>query len=100
MAIPIKVRGNFTTDPISPAEPWHIYRGHLENISQNLLTGAENAFLPNQLRFIVRDLVARNLTPVPESARNLRNAVHQMVHYQNNKCGEGSSGEHAALEPR
>jgi hypothetical protein len=74
MAILIKVQGKRTTDHISPAGPWYDCRGHLENILQNLLTDAENAFLPDLARGIAKDLTTGKLAPVPEAARNLQRA--------------------------
>lgn len=100
MAILIKVKGKCTTDHISPAGPWYGYRGHLGNISRNLLTGAENAFLPDQPRGIVKDLVTGKLAPVPEAARNLQKTLIKWCIIGHNNYGEGSSREHAALEPR
>lgn len=97
--------GKCTTDHISPAGPWYNYRGHLENISNNLLTGAENAFLlndPETSRGHAIDLTspARPAKPVPEVAKIYKTAGIRWCIIGENNYGEGSSREHAALEPR
>ncbi|OQE29628.1 hypothetical protein PENSTE_c002G00719 [Penicillium steckii] len=102
MEILIKVSGKCTTDHISPAGPWYKYRGHLENISNNMLTTASNASLPNdpQLLGHTRNPLTGKVNVVPEVARDLqKNGVRWCIIGDNN-YGEGSSREHAALEPR
>jgi len=84
----IKTRGKTTTDQISPAGPWLRYRGHLERFSDNLLTGAVDAF-----RGAPRGDVA-------ETARALRARGQRWVVVGDANYGEGSSREHAALSPR
>ncbi|EOD51607.1 putative aconitate hydratase protein [Neofusicoccum parvum UCRNP2] len=99
LAILIKVKGKCTTDHISPAGPWYNYRGHLENISNNLLTGAENAFLPGD-RGHALDLTTGTAAAVPAVARRYKTAGIRWCVVGENNYGEGSSREHAALEPR
>lgn len=102
MEILIKVSGKCTTDHISPAGPWYKYRGHLENISNNMLTTASNASLPNdpQLLGHTRNPLTGKVNVVPEVARDLqKNGVRWCIIGDIN-YGEGSSREHAALEPR
>ncbi|KAJ4985541.1 aconitate hydratase [Stagonosporopsis vannaccii] len=103
MAILIKVAGKCTTDHISPAGPWYKYRGHLENISNNLLLAATNAFLPadssQQLGHTIHPLSARTGV-VHDVARSLRSTKTKWCIIGDWNYGEGSSREHAALEPR
>ena len=101
LSILIKVKGKCTTDHISPAGPWYNYRGHLENISNNLLTGAENAFLPSaDARGQAIDPFSNTAKPVPEVARAYQSAGIRWCIIGQDNYGEGSSREHAALEPR
>lgn len=104
MEVLIKVAGKCTTDHISPAGPWYKYRGHLENISNNMLLGAANGFLPNatSLDMIGHavDLTDGETKPVPQAARNMRDQGVKWCIIGDNNYGEGSSREHAALEPR
>ncbi|KAF4308565.1 hypothetical protein GTA08_BOTSDO03605 [Botryosphaeria dothidea] len=105
LTILLKVKGKCTTDHISPAGPWYNYRGHLENISNNLLTGAENTFLlndPETSRGHAIDLTspARPAKPVPEVAKIYKTAGIRWCIIGENNYGEGSSREHAVLEPR
>lgn len=94
----IKAKGKCTTDHISAAGPWLKYRGHLENISGNLLIGAVNAF--NGEKNKVKNLVCGSSMKVPESAKIYKqNSVPTFVIGDEN-YGEGSSREHAAMEPR
>lgn len=101
MKVLIKVKGKCTTDHISPAGPWYKYRGHLENISNNLLTAAENAFLPASSN---RGLAVNSLTGTTESVPTVAKAYKQAgirwCIIGDSNYGEGSSREHAALEPR
>ncbi|KAF5519228.1 Aconitate hydratase [Colletotrichum aenigma] len=105
LTVLIKVRGKCTTDHISPAGPWYNYRGHLENISNNLLLGATNDFLPDastlQMIGKAKDLVdGDKIKPVPRAARSLKKAGIRWCIIGDNNYSEGSSREHAALEPR
>ncbi|KAH8704852.1 aconitate hydratase [Talaromyces proteolyticus] len=99
----IKVQGKCTTDHISPAGPWYKYRGHLENISNNMLTAATNAFLPSdspQMLGHTRHPLTSQIQAVPEVARDLKQRQVQWCIVGDYNYGEGSSREHAALEPR
>jgi aconitate hydratase len=104
MPILIKVEGKCTTDHISPAGPWYNYRGHLENISNNMLLAATNAFLPKNGANLGHTLNPLDLTAapalIPKVARNLRDAGIPWCIIGDWNYGEGSSREHAALEPR
>ncbi|KAL3292489.1 aconitate hydratase 1 [Colletotrichum asianum] len=105
LTVLINVRGKCTTDHISPAGPWYNYRGHLENISNNLLLGATNDFLPDastlQMIGKAKDPVdGDKIKPVPRAARSLKKAGIRWCIIGDNNYGEGSSREHAALEPR
>jgi aconitate hydratase len=102
MEVLIKVSGKCTTDHISPAGPWYKYRGHLENISNNMLTTATNAFLPDdpQLLGHTRNPLTEDIDVVPEVARHMQKQGVRWCIIGDNNYGEGSSREHAALEPR
>ena len=94
----IKVSGKCTTDHISMAGPWLKYRGHLDNISNNMLIGAVNAF--NEEVNNVKNHSKGEYGVVPAVARDYKkNALHSIVVGDEN-YGEGSSREHAAMEPR
>ena len=98
MRVLIKAKGKCTTDHISMAGPWLTYRGHLENISQNCLIGAINAY--NDKTNKVLNHLTGEYMAVPDSATTYRdNGVGQIVVGEEN-YGEGSSREHAAMEPR
>jgi aconitate hydratase len=94
----IKVKGKCTTDHISMAGPWLKYRGHLQNISQNLLIGATNAF--NGHTNSVKNVIDHKYVPVPEAAKSYRDAGFRSIVVGDENYGEGSSREHAAMEPR
>ncbi len=98
MRLLIKAKGKCTTDHISMAGPWLRYRGHLENISNNLLIGAVNAF--NDETNAVRNLISGEYMEVPASARVYRSAGIAGIVVGDENYGEGSSREHAAMEPR
>lgn len=104
MTILIKVAGKCTTDHISPAGPWYKYRGHLENISNNMLLGAMNAFLPDAMSLQMigkaRDGHDGELKAVPQLAKDFKQAGIKWCIIGDDNYGEGSSREHAALEPR
>ncbi|MDO5523727.1 MAG: aconitate hydratase [Bacteroidia bacterium] len=94
----IKVKGKCTTDHISMAGPWLRFRGHLDNISDNMLIGAVNAF--NDKTNSVLDPDKMEYTEVPALARRFKaHGVGSIVVAEEN-YGEGSSREHAAMEPR
>ncbi len=94
----IQVKGKCTTDHISMAGPWLKYRGHLDHISNNLLIGATNRF--NEKINVVKNPVLGVYSPVPESARACKAAGIGTVIIGDENYGEGSSREHAAMEPR
>merc|ERR1712079_841443 len=94
----IKVKGKCTTDHISAAGPWLKFRGHLENISNNMLIGAVNS--ENDAVNKVRNHVTGGEGAVPEIAKQYRDSGLKWVVVGDENYGEGSSREHAALEPR
>ena len=94
----IKAFGKCTTDHISMAGPWLRYRGHLDNISNNTLIGAVNAF--NQETNSVKNQLTGEYGPVPDTARAYKAAVVPSVIVGDENYGEGSSREHAAMQPR
>ena len=94
----IKVKGKCTTDHISMAGPWLRYRGHLDNISNNMLIGATNVF--NEKINLVRNPVNGDFDTVPATARSLKAAGIGTIVIGDENYGEGSSREHAAMEPR
>ena len=94
----IKVKGKCTTDHISMAGPWLRYRGHLDNISDNLLMGAENSF--NGKTNAVYNKLTGEYDKVSALARQYKNEGLQSVIVGEENYGEGSSREHAAMEPR
>ena len=94
----IKAKGKCTTDHISMAGPWLKYRGHLDNISNNLLIGAENAF--NGKANCVKNSLALNYGEVPAVQRAYKAAGIPTIVVGDHNYGEGSSREHAAMEPR
>ncbi|HDO27164.1 MAG TPA: aconitate hydratase [Bacteroidetes bacterium] len=98
MKLLIKAKGKCTTDHISMAGPWLRFRGHLENISQNLLIGAVNYF--NGETNKVKDQVDGRYKAVPEAAKSYRDKGMGSVIVGDENYGEGSSREHAAMEPR
>jgi aconitate hydratase len=94
----IKVKGKCTTDHISMAGPWLRFRGHLDNISDNMLIGAVNAF--NDETNSVLDPGTMEYSPVPALARKFKSEGVGSVVVAEENYGEGSSREHAAMEPR
>jgi len=94
----IKAKGKCTTDHISMAGPWLKFRGHLENISENMYIGAVNA--ANDETNNVQNQITGKWGPVPATARAYRDAGIKWVIIGDSNLGEGSSREHAALEPR
>jgi aconitate hydratase len=94
----IKARGKCTTDHISMAGPWLTYRGHLDNISNNLLIGATNDF--NGKTNSVKNQETGEYDTVPNTARAYKKAGLSSVIVGDENYGEGSSREHAAMEPR
>ena len=94
----IKAFGKCTTDHISMAGPWLRFRGHLDNISNNTLIGAVNAF--NQETNLVKNQLTGEYGPVPDTARAYKAAGVPSVIVGDENYGEGSSREHAAMQPR
>ncbi|XOD68025.1 MAG: aconitate hydratase [Flavobacteriales bacterium Tduv] len=94
----IKAKGKCTTDHISIAGSWLKYRGHLDNISNNLLIGAVNAFNGNTNE--IKNLLTGVYGGVPDTARAYKAAGIPTVVVGDHNYGEGSSREHAAMEPR
>ena len=94
----IKAFGKCTTDHISMAGPWLRFRGHLDNISDNMLIGAVNAF--NHETNSVKNQLTGEYGPVPATARAYKAAGIKSVVVGDHNYGEGSSREHAAMEPR
>jgi aconitate hydratase len=99
MQVLMKAVGKCTTDHISPAGPWLRYRGHLTNISGNLFIGVNNAFAldPPGSGVDVRD---GSVVPLPDLAKAYKQAGIFWVAIGDENYGEGSSREHAAMEPR
>ena len=94
----IKAQGKCTTDHISMAGPWLRFRGHLDNISNNCLIGAVNAF--NQKTNFVKNQLTGENGGVPDVQRQYKAAGIETVVVGDHNYGEGSSREHAAMEPR
>jgi aconitate hydratase len=94
----IKAKGKCTTDHISMAGPWLRYRGHLDNISNNTLIGATNAF--NGEADKVKSQLTGEYGPVPATQRGYKAAGVPSIIVGDQNYGEGSSREHAAMQPR
>ncbi len=94
----IKAKGKCTTDHISMAGPWLKYRGHLDNISNNLLIGAVNYF--NDKTDAVKNQLSGEYGAVPATQRAYKAAGIGSIVVGDENYGEGSSREHAAMEPR
>jgi aconitate hydratase len=94
----IKAKGKCTTDHISMAGPWLKFRGHLDNISNNMLIGAVNFF--NDKTDSVKNELTGQYGPVPATQRAYKAANIGTVVVGDENYGEGSSREHAAMEPR
>lgn len=98
LPILIKTKGKTTTDHISMAGPWLKYRGHLDNISNNMLIGAINA--DNGEANKIKNFTTGEYDAVPATARDYKKKGIPWVVIGDWNYGEGSSREHAALEPR
>ena len=94
----LKAYGKCTTDHISMAGPWLRFRGHLDNISNNCFIGAVNAF--NQKTNFVKNQLTGEYGGVPEVQRAYKAAGVSTIVVGDHNYGEGSSREHAAMEPR
>jgi aconitate hydratase len=98
LVILAKVTGKCTTDHISPAGAWLMYRGHLDKISNNLLLGAVNSF--NGQIGAGRNVFTNLTAPFPDIARTYKNQGIRWLIIGDTNYGEGSSREHAAMSPR
>ena len=98
LVVLLKASGKCTTDHISMAGPWLSYRGHLENISDNLFLGATNAFSGETGQG--KDQLDNQTKPYPEIAKHYHQTATPWVAVGDENYGEGSSREHAAMEPR
>ncbi|MCB0430771.1 MAG: aconitate hydratase, partial [Flavobacteriales bacterium] len=98
MRVLIKAKGKCTTDHISMAGPWLRYRGHLDNISNNTLTGAVNAF--NDETNKVKNVITGEYGEVPAVQRDYKAKGIPTIVVGDSNYGEGSSREHAAMQPR
>jgi aconitate hydratase len=94
----IKAKGKCTTDHISMAGPWLRFRGHLDNIANNTLIGAVNAF--NDKTNFVKNQLDGVYTGVPDAQRAYKAAGIKTMVVGDHNYGEGSSREHAAMQPR
>ncbi len=94
----IKAQGKCTTDHISMAGPWLRYRGHLDNIANNTLIGAVNAF--NEKTNFVKNQVTGEYAGVPDTQRTYKKEGLYSIVVGDHNYGEGSSREHAAMQPR
>jgi aconitate hydratase len=94
----LKAKGKCTTDHISMAGPWLRYRGHLDNISKNLLIGAVNFY--NEKTNLVKNQLTGEYGPVPDTALYYKEYGIGSIVVGDENYGEGSSREHAAMEPR
>jgi aconitate hydratase len=94
----IKAKGKCTTDHISMAGPWLKYRGHLDNISGNMLIGAVNYF--NNSTNMVKNFITGEYDAIPKTARMYKSVHIGSIVVGDENYGEGSSREHAAMEPR
>jgi aconitate hydratase len=94
-----KVSGKCTTDQISPAGPWLIYRGHLDKISDNLLLGAVNAYHDGEVGR-GKNTLNDKIESFPHISREYKKRGLKWIIVADNNYGEGSSREHAAMTPR
>ena len=95
----VKTEGKTTTDSISPAGPWLRFRGHLNNLSDNMFLGANNAYT-DDTGTGKNQLSGEEIMPIPEIARAYKAENIRWVAIGDENYGEGSSREHAALSPR
>jgi aconitate hydratase len=98
LPILIKTKGKCTTDHISPAGAWLAYRGHLENLSDNMMLGAVNAF--NDEVGKGKNVLTNKIEPCPQIARQYNEKGIRWIIIGGSNYGEGSSREHAAMTPR
>ena len=95
----VKINGKCTTDHISPAGPWLMYRGHLDKISDNLLLGAVNSFHQDQVGK-GKNTLNQEIELLAHIAREYKARGIRWIIIGDNNYGEGSSREHAAMTPR
>ncbi|MGD1837869.1 MAG: aconitate hydratase [Nitrososphaeraceae archaeon] len=100
LPILVKVKGKCTTDQISPAGPWLMYRGHIDKISDNLLLGAVNAYYEGNKIGEAKNMLNGKIESIPNIARNYKQNNHKWIIIGDSNYGEGSSREHAAMSPR
>jgi aconitate hydratase len=98
LPIMVKAKGKCTTDHISPAGAWLSLRGHLDNLSDNMLLGAVNAF--NDQVGQGKNVLSNNYEPFSKIARQYKENQMKWIIIGDNNYGEGSSREHAAMTPR
>jgi len=98
MVVLLKAKGKCTTDHISPAGPWLRFRGHLDNISDNLFNGAVNAF--GHEPGSGKNIFTYEINKFSENARDYKKRGLGWIAIGDENYGEGSSREHAAMEPR
>ncbi|MDX1373826.1 MAG: hypothetical protein R3321_15230, partial [Nitrososphaeraceae archaeon] len=94
-----KVKGKCTTDHISPAGAWLMYRGHIDRISDNLLLGAVNFYHDDQIG-MGKNILTDRIESYPHIAREYKAAGLKWIIIGDENYGEGSSREHAAMTPR
>jgi aconitate hydratase len=94
-----KAKGKCTTDHISPGGKWLNYRGHLDNISNNMLLGADNAFIPGEIGKGINQMTGEK-KEFAQVARDYQKAGKSWMIIGDENYGEGSSREHAAMSPR
>ncbi|HCP24637.1 MAG: aconitate hydratase [SAR202 cluster bacterium] len=99
MPVLVKAAGKCTTDHISPAGAWLRFRGHLDNLSDNMFLGAVNTFTDDPGTG-VNQLSGEQIQPIPEIAREYKAQGMRWIAIGDNNYGEGSSREHAAMSPR
>ena len=98
LPIMVKAKGKCTTDHISPAGAWLSFRGHLDNLSDNMLLGAVNAF--NDKVGQGKNTITQKIEPFPQIARQYKTKQLRWIIVGDSNYGEGSSREHAAMTPR
>jgi aconitate hydratase len=98
LVVLLKAKGKCTTDHISMAGPWLRFRGHLDNISNNMFIGAINYFTGDAGK--TKNIFTGDYKSVPEVARDYKKHGHSWIVVGDENYGEGSSREHAAMEPR
>ncbi len=98
LPILVKAKGKCTTDHISPAGPWLSYRGHIDNLSDNMLLGAVNAYSDDVGKG--KNVLTNEIEPFPQIGRYYKEKGLRWIIVGDNNYGEGSSREHAAMTPR